>query len=155
MLRTRFWVGSLAFLPAAEISYGTLAVRSFHLTTQHPHSRHEGEHKPIQAVSLCSLGKSVGSTLTLGTSSPIHVGPAGWCLVTATYGHAAASMNVFELQLLRRQLALSLRWSSEGHRCARSAFQILACQRCQSQRSVCGNVHCNTNHCCSFTLQRF
>ena len=106
MLRTRFWVGSLAFLPAAEISYGTLAVRSFHLTTQHPHSRHEGEHKPIRAVSLCSLGKSVGSTLTLGTSSPIHVGPAGWCLVTATYGHAAASMNVFELQLLRRQLAL-------------------------------------------------
>ena len=76
--------------------------------------------------------------------------------VTATYGHAAASMNVFELQLLRHQLALSLRWSSEGHRCARSAFQILfACQRCQSQDSVCGNVHCNTNHCCSFTLQRF
>jgi len=125
----------------SRISYGTLAVRSFHLTTQHPQSRREGKHKPIQAVSLCSLGKSVGSTLTLSMFSPVHVGPAGWCLVTTAYGHAAASRNVFELQLLCRQLALSLRWSSEGHRCARSPFQILfACQCCQSQDNVCGNV---------------
>ena len=34
--------------------------------------------------------------------------PAAWCLVTTAYGHAAANMNVFELQLLHRQLALSL-----------------------------------------------
>ena len=109
-------MGGVARLSScSRISYGTLAVRSFHLTTQHPHSRHEGEHKPIQAVSLCSVGKSVGSTLTLGTSSPVHVGPAGWCLVTATYGHAAASMNVFELQLLRRRVLPSSSGAFRSH----------------------------------------
>jgi len=87
----------------------------FHLATRHPQSIPEGEHEPIRVVSLCSLGESVGSRLTLGMSIPVHICLAGLCSVTTACGHAATSRNGFELPLLRHhQLASSLRWFQKG-----------------------------------------